>query len=314
MLFSLPARAEQRRVWLELARGENAEQCPDVARVWQRLDALFPQRRLSPSADRETADVAVSISVSREAQNFEARFEVAGESTTPGHLVDQDPQCRGLSDALAVALMLRLDSEREPAASKPAQRAVPRTPSAPPLPPARSHSLFFSADSGAMLGDGALGSLGQASWGATVGAALFREGPGVRVELTRLVQTPLVLAQGSVHVDLWAGMLGPCWRFGLNKRWALEPCLELGIGRQRGVAQDFPVNRQASATWVALLPNLALQARILPPLGTRLALGSTLRLRGQRYAIDGQVIDDPDPLGFYAVLGLSLGWDIRQRE
>lgn len=308
-------RAEDRPVWLALTRSTDAQECPDASRVWQSINTLFPNKRVYASADAEQARERVSISVSKQADGYEAVFSIEGEPTAASRLADPDAQCRGLSDALAVALILRLDPEQDSEAKRP-QATPSASPAPPPTPPHEEpprKPLWVAAEGSALAGAGLLSDFAEPAFGAALGFALNWRGPGLRARGLRLISSPTTVGGGSVHVDLWAAMFGPCWRFALSRRWALDPCVELGLGSQRGVAQGLPVHREATATWLGVAPTLTLLARISGPLWLTMGAGGVVLVSGQRYAVDGQVVTEPARFGPLISLGLSLGWDIRSR-
>jgi hypothetical protein len=301
-------------VWLELTRTDDAQQCPDADRVWQSVNTLFPGKHVHASADSKRSNERVSISVSHKLEGYEAIFSIESEPGAESHLVDPDEQCQGLADALAVALILRLDPERE---REPKRATESRQVSPPPRPEVafeQPRVTWLAAEGSAIAGAGLLSDLAQPSFGTAFGFAVNRQGIGLRARALRLISTPTLVSGGSVHVDLWAALLGPCWRFTLSRRWALDPCLELGLGRQHGIAQDFPVHREASATWLGIAPTITLSAEVSGPLRATLAAGGVALVRGQRYAVDGRVVAEQPPFGLLISLGLSVGWNIRSGQ
>ncbi len=304
LLTSSTARAQEPSIWLELNRAPGAESCPDDARLWSAVNALFPQRIVRPATDPAHASLRVSISVSQSTTGYAAALRVVGERWGERIIADHDEQCRGLADALAVGLVLLVEPDAAPHA------ALPRASEAPVHEQSRSRiRTRFGVEGGGLVGSGVLGDLSQPSFGGFLGAEIGLAGPALRIRALRLLSSPTHYQAGTVEVDLWAALFEPCWQFRIADRWSLEPCIGLGWGRQRGAARDFLSNSAVTRAWLSLTPDVTLKARLMGPLSATLTGGGVIRLRDQSYFIDDNRVQRQAPLGFSISLGLQSAWE-----
>jgi hypothetical protein len=307
-----PAYAESDVIGLIVLRTPESQACPDAARIVDAARALFPQRPLRLAGDAEPVALRVGIRIRRTTEGYEALLTAEGSQQGERRIVARDDDCRGLDEALAVALMLMVEPDARPRQLPPPARPVAATGSSGRQQPARP-VVGVSAEGGAL---GAVGWLGHPAWGGFLGVALWQAvGFGLRVRAVRLLATPHQSDRGSIRADLWAAALGPCWRLEPSSQWAFAPCLDLGVGSQHGVAEGFvttyPEGRRAP--WVVLGPSLTADRRLFGPLRGTVTWGVTARLRGQRFYVEQGPDQEQELVGTYLGLGLSLSWPASDR-
>lgn len=318
-------------VELEITRAPGAESCPDEARVFEAVARLFPEQPLSRSSDPAAPVLDVSIAIAPLEAGHEARLRVRGRRAAERQIVDRDPACAGLADALAVALVLWSnspdeqpvslppESASEPAPEPPPDPAQPNQPAAVPPPErtgsGRARPFVLGVEGNALAG---FGLLGEPAFGATAGLSAWSVlgvGVGARVRLLRAVAASVEVPPGVVDVDLWAGLFAACARFEAGSLWSIVPCVEVGWGEQRAESRGLIAeNDEARRRWLALGPNASVLFRVAGPLRL-MGTGSLLvHLHDQSYAVDDRVVESHPRTGGYVGLGALAEWDVSAKN
>lgn len=300
---------------LEYVRGAGAERCPDGSRV---QGAVAAQLGRSPFTAEGAA--VVNATVSRDGHVWLATLtlhDATGASVGSRALRVASADCRDVTDALAFALGLAVDSLARRAApavatppTAPAPAAAPTPPAfnpivplLPPLapstprpvaavvrPPAPTRPWLFAVglEGGAMAGVVPAVSVGlalavevrRARWGAELTAGYLL--PGV---------APGVVANTSASVDALRASLAPCVWLG-----ALRLCLPCTVARVSGQGRGVTVPLEAA------VPSLHLGLRADLVLGAfggvsfRLAAGASAALVRASFRLDGEPIWSAGPI------------------
>lgn len=100
-------------VYLSVERMAGSESCPDAEAVFRSLTLLFPERSIRRGHDLQTAGTSVEISIRPIAAGHEAQIRTLRPRKGERIITEPDADCRGLSEALAVALVMLNDSQAE---------------------------------------------------------------------------------------------------------------------------------------------------------------------------------------------------------
>jgi hypothetical protein len=288
------ARAAEARVFLSVQRRAGSEMCPDPERIRKAAESLFPETPLVLVERAPEAVLAVRVVVEKTPRGHEATLSIAGEHPRERQIVDADPACTGLPEALAVAVVLLLP-EKKPRHAEASTALTSTHPKA-----------AWGFETGAL---GAVGWLGSPAAGAFAGVfGTWRSPILLRARALRLLATSTEVdpGPGRVDVSLWALLGGPCLRFAAARDWTLTPCLEIGWGRQQGAASGLlGENHVQSRPWVVAGPTLGLDWHLARPLALGADAGGTLRLHEQAFLVDGNTVQAQEPLGFFLALRLS---------
>lgn len=295
-------------LWFELSRSSEARACPDAARLAQTVEALFGPHVVRIARRKEDAALHVAIVVEKAGPGYAAVLRVENEVWSERRIVDADSDCRGLPEALAVAVVLLVEPDAQ-AQRRPALTSAARAPSG-PLPRRAGAPIFLSAEGGGLLGTGLLGELGSPTFAGFLGLTLTRGPAGLRLRGLRLLRPRRDFADGTLEFDAWAVSFGPCWRLGLPAGWAILPCAELGLGVQRARARNFEVNQADSAPWRVFSAGITLLAPLSASLRATGSLGGAFRLHRQNYLIDQRQAEAQPAVAPYFGLGLELGFEI----
>src|SRR5512138_2634383 len=132
LAVSPPVRAEGVRTWLEIHRDRSSSLCPSEQSVFGAIARLFPAAPIRRSMDESQASASAVVSVRRTTQGgHEALIRVTRPREGERVIVDQDPGCEGLADALAVALVMLIEPERAAAPPNVAAGDPPRNVTSP---------------------------------------------------------------------------------------------------------------------------------------------------------------------------------------
>ncbi|HEY5957076.1 MAG TPA: hypothetical protein VIV60_11005, partial [Polyangiaceae bacterium] len=255
-------------------------------------------------------------------------------------------ECRGLSDAIAVAVAILIEPESEPK-SEPAvatnvatsvgdRASTPTEPSATTrktkaAPPATTldggsasstrEPLPLAPDGRwyAYLFGGAMGTVwapSQPAAGATLGVELsHRSGFGVSLNGLASWAMPAKKGDGRVTVRVLGGMTGLCWRRLLFAHTDYQICLDVGVGSMRAEARDYAVVYVATShvPWVVVGPRFAVVQRLTPRTQAYFALGALANLRREQFVVEGNTgkVADAQPVGLLSELGIGFGGPIR---
>lgn len=215
--------------------------CPEASDIFAAAAQLFPNRALMPAPADKRGVVRIDVSIRRTASGHEATAIVSGQYRAERRIVDPDWECRGLRDALAVSLLLAVETESTMESHTPPAHPQPDRLSAPVAVGQRRAAV--SVEAGGM---GTAGLLGRPALGGFIGSSLgLDNGVALSARGIRLVAQPTQEAGSDIQVDLWGVMAGPCWWAVMSSDWLVYPCLELGWGEQRGRASG--IFRDASA-------------------------------------------------------------------
>ncbi|HMA96399.1 MAG TPA: hypothetical protein VKP30_27120 [Polyangiaceae bacterium] len=114
-----------------------SESCPDADTVFRSMALLFPERsiqRIQRVYDLRHADTNVHVTVRPLANGYEAHIKLLGPRSGERLITEPDANCRGLADALAVALTMLVDPPGEPPRGTAGVSAEPSTAGTPPQP------------------------------------------------------------------------------------------------------------------------------------------------------------------------------------
>jgi len=327
---------------IEIEQAPGSEACPDKEAVFRSIKRLFPERefRQNSAAGSSTATARVTIRPLR--PGHEAVLTLLPPRHGERVIREQDEDCRGLADALALAFVMLVappdsqpESDRAGSASKSDVPLAAKSPeasaAAPPSPepqqkserapetasasgrPARS----YRAGIGASL-IGGLGVLSEPSLGVGGEVELFhRSGWGLSLQGIRLWSQPAEAEGGSVTLTLWALLAAPCYRIRLAAASHLDACLRFGTGSQHAKVEGFQSPQPATVPWQVLVPQLSYR-QSFAGLGDLLSgfarIGFVGQLRPQSFSVrlaDGSGQNAPiasaPKFGVMAELGLMFG-------
>ncbi len=324
-----PARAAAQlaTVGITVDRDAGAEVCPDRIAVEKELHTLFPE--MAPRFTLDPADAALRavIAIRRTSAGYEAIVQFSGMRSGQRQLLDHSDDCGGLAKALSVAVVLMAEAAPEPASLEPQPALPPAGQQKPPstVMPARraeEQSVSVPSDRADNRGDTrALVEPAPLEVGALAGVGMFRTpgyggylGAGLvvarrfEVRLRGLAMTShSESGGGAVDVSLYGGLLAGCWRVQAAQWLWFTPCVEAGLGRQRGVADGYDQNWSVSSPWRAA--GVGLGAEVEPLQWFRLMLGAGLLAAVHRQTFSvlevGPVQKQP-PAGLYAWLGAGF--------
>lgn len=304
MSSAAPAFAAGGAVRLEVTRAPGSAVCPNAGGIVYTAAKLFPDMPLHLARPEDASAPQIEIAVEPVEGGHSAVLRSEGGERK---IVDWDVQCRGLGEALAVALVVLV----APAASSPA--APPPASDEPelqPAPPPRDERRWrLAVEAG---GIGGLGLLGEPIFGGALGVSLWSKiGLGLRVRGARALALSENVAPGQVDADLWALFSAACFRFSPASRLALVPCAELGWGEQHAAASDLATaSGSASRRWLVAGPSFGLALELFGPLALSAGGGMTVRLHDQSYLVDDQSVQHQPAVGGYALLGLEASWPV----
>lgn len=334
VLASNVARAERPvpRLNLLVERDAASEICPDSERI------LAAGRRLFPAADLQQTPIASSAGIHAEVLirptlgGHEAAVHVRGERNGERVLVDRDEECRGLADALAVALALIVDPDAAHAALAARERARPPdpaasaafasdSPQAPVIdrdggPSSLGPIERLALDAGALAG---VGLLASPAFGGYIGvSATAAGGATLRLRAARLLTSKAEIGAGNVTLDLWGGFVGACYRLPRGERLALSPCLDFGAGAQRAAGRGFTLaNHTVWSPFLSLGPSLTGTVGIAAGFEAVLTAGAAANLWREGYVVvegdgppgaaEARSLRQP-AIGAFVALGVEKAW------
>ncbi len=327
-----------RSIWLRIDRVPGSESCPDVARVMEAIQRLFPNAGFEQHDGVSGANASATVVVRPGAVGHEAIVRV--EAPHPGErlIVEQDPQCGGLADALAVTLVMLVDpdarpagpvgatdhpdaelSEREPTPAAVVTAPPPTTKSptvskapSPVLPSAQPRVATpppekpwcVGVDGGANL---AVGLLSKPSLGAAVGLwANHGAGWGLSLRGLRTWAAEAGDERGSIDLDLWAAMGGPCFQHALTEASGLRSCLVMGAGVQHASVEGYRERSPKSRPWLVAGPEVRFEQGLGWRLSGFVGVGLFGHLVPNSFSVEGVgVVAKAPGVGVYLDLGIS---------
>jgi hypothetical protein len=98
--------AEPNQIHIEIDRAPGSERCPDESAVFQAMERLFPERTVHNSNTRQGSVATARITIRPLTQGHEALILTVLPRRGERTLIENDVNCSGLADALAVTLAL----------------------------------------------------------------------------------------------------------------------------------------------------------------------------------------------------------------
>lgn len=111
-----------------------------------------------------------------------------------------------------------------------------------------------------------------------------------------------------------AAMIASCWRLGRKDKWSLEPCWDLGLGRQQGTGEGYVGSNTQSRWWLTTGPSLTFSHKLAGGLRATITAGMAARLYKQPFSIvdmgspSAVAVQMQEPVGEYLGLGLTATW------
>lgn len=259
------AQAHEARASLVVTRGEGAEDCPDTDALAARITAIAGQAIASP-ADAEPRATWINVELLRVLAGYRAVISTRGERKGTRTIEDVGADCKSLSDAVAIALVMLLD----PGVSLEPKPALPRVIAKVAPPPMPSNGdRTTSPPSGADFGPAEPRSTAprfgaEASGGATLAvlehAVPLLEG-GARLRLgwwsfgtgvgyvfpDRVTEAP-----GGVDLELVYGYARACGALVTNQQSRFELCAEPMVGSLRGEGDGYSETDPRRVLWSAV--------------------------------------------------------------
>src|SRR5688500_2554865 len=314
-LVSQRAQAEPTAIRLEVMRAPGSEQCPDASQILSAAAALFPNSALRAAGASDLTAPEAQVMVEPVAGGHQATVRVGARRPGERRIVDSDEQCRGLAEALAVALTVQVAPPAVPAPD-----AQPKPAKLVPLarPPERRVIARAGVELGALGGFGLLGksdsagALEEPAFGGAFGASVWAgSGLGLRLRGARALASDTTVSPGIVKQDLWAVFAAACFRWVAAPRVALAPCVEFGLGRQQATSEALAAdNGSATRRWLVVGPSLTLSVTVAKPLALSATAGLSARLHEQSYSVDDEVVLRQPSLGTFLVVGIEALWSI----
>jgi len=283
-----PAGGEPVEAVIQIEQAPGSEVCPDKEAIFRSIRRLFPEREFRQSSDAAKSTARARVTIRPLAQGHEAVLTLLPPRRGERVIQEQDKDCRGLADALALAFVMLVaprdpdaESELTGDASKPGAAAAAQTPDVAGVPPRKSvqqqesvrasqteptaeterapnrAARSVQAGVGASL-IGALGALSKPALGVGGEVELFhRSGWGFSLQGLRLWSQPAEAEGGSVTLTLWGVLAAPCYRRRLAVASRVDACLRLGIGSQYAQVNGFLSPQSSSYPWLVLVPQLS---------------------------------------------------------
>lgn len=335
-LWGRVGRAEQKTLLL-VHRTPEAADCPDAAALAQAVHAIVGREVIGTSSD--PAPTWIEVTMTRLKQGYFANVHTFGTSVGRRDISDAGPDCRGLSEAVAVSLALMWssndaggpsttppDSAPSSAAVEPRAASVPQQVAPPPAPdpekpapkPAKQPASAPPRASNVSLGVEALvGVALEILENPVPGAELAgRLGIGERIGLSlgvgALGLDRQETADGVVELGLGYAYLGGC--LGINRgspRVAF--CFRPMLGVLRGEGREFERSHSESVLYAALSAGAEVSGRWLGPISYLARATAVAPLTRNGFSVsDASGVDrvfTPPALGLLALIGVS--WDHR---
>jgi hypothetical protein len=332
---------------LEIERASGSEVCPDADAVIGAITRLFPDRRIRRAIDAESSRVSALVMIRPTLAGHEAQITVISPRAGERALIENDVNCRGLAEALAVTLVMLIEPQEAANDVNPTP-LVTESASAPssvieqerPLPPVtiekptknspaavvsrqlpllaserqpRHQDDFYAFFTAA--GVGGIGLLSQPALGGLMSVDFYhRSGWGVRLSGVRLWAMPANELGGTVNLTLWGTLSGPCYFKQLTTASRLDTCLLVGLGSQYANVDGFTNRDSTSVPWAVLGPQLRYLAPIVKTVGGVISIGAIGQLRQQSFSVtkanqptERQTVAGAPRLGLIVELGLSFG-------
>ncbi len=279
------AHAHEARASLVVTRGEGAEDCPNTDALAARMTAIAGQEIASP-ADAEPRATWINVELLRVLAGYRAVISTRGERKGTRTIEDVGSDCKSLSDAVAIALVMLLDPgvslEPKPAPPTPVANVTPEP--APPQADPAARSARAAADFGAAEPRSTAPRFGaEASGGATLAvlehAVPLLEG-GARLRLgwwsfgtgvgyvfpDRVADDRVAEAPRGVELELVYAYARACGALFTNEQSRLELCAEPMAGSLRGEGDGYSETDPRRLLWSAVAATAELYTRLSGPL------------------------------------------------
>jgi hypothetical protein len=304
---------------LEIERASGSEVCPDADAVIGAIARLFPDRRIRRTIDVEPSRVSALVKIRPTLAGHEAQITVISPRAGERALIENDINCNGLAEALAVTLVMLIEPQEEandvtptpfvtestsepvsmtaqerllppvtvekPKNFSPTVAAVPRqlphiAVERQPLHQENFYSLFTVA------GVGGIGLLSKPALGGLIDAEFYhRTGWGLRFSGVRLWATPAHDLGGNVNLTLWATLSGPCYLKQITTASRVDTCLLVGFGSQHAKVDGFAHRDSTSVLWAVIGPNLRYVTPIVKTVSGVISIGAVGQLRPQSFSV-----------------------------
>jgi hypothetical protein len=350
--FSAPhAQAEPRaadepvEAEIDIEQAPGSEVCPDKEAVFRSIRRLFPERDFRQSKDASRSTARARVTIRPLSPGHEAVLTLLPPRAGERVIREQDEDCRGLADALALAFVMLVappepgvSSENESDATKSGAASAATSPDVPGAAPPSSKPAvpqkktrapdtvpasprgprLYRAGVGASL-VGGLGVLSEPALGFAAELELFhRTGFGLSLQGLRLWSEPAEGQGGSVTLTLWGLLVAPCYRHRLGPASRLDACLRVGVGSQHAEVKGFLSPQSGGFPWLVLVPSLGFRqgfAELERSLSGFVRVGLVGQLRPQAFSVrladgsDVQVASAPK-VGVMTEVGLMFGADV----
>ena len=293
---------------------------PSSARTPRRFCRQRPsssRTRRCAAGESDLTAPKVQVLVEQVAGGHQATLRVGARGPGERRIVDADEQCRGLAEALAVALTVQVAPPAVPVSAPDAQPKPAKLVALAP-PPERRVIARAGVEAGGLGGIGlfgksdSAGALEEPAFGGAFGASVWAaSGPGLRLRVVRALASDATVSPGIVKQDLWALFAAGCFRWVAAPRVALAPCIEFGWGQQQATSEALAANNaSASRRWLVAGPSLTLSVTVAKPLALSATAGLSGRLHDQSYSVDDEVVLRQPGLGSFLVVGVEALWSI----
>jgi len=335
VLWGRIGRAEQKTLLL-VHRTPEAADCPDAAALAQAVHAIVGREVIGTSS--EPAPTWIEVTMTRLKQGYFANVHTFGTSVGRRDISDAGPDCRGLSEAVALSLALMWSSNDagtasdappnvaasdapvesaemssppkqpspEPVAETPAPKRVTKSASAPP----RAANVSLGVE--ALVGV-ALGILEDPMPSAELGGRLgIGERVGFSLGVGALGVDRMETEPGVVELGLGYAYLGGC--LGITR---VSPrvafCFRPMLGVLRGEGRDFEHSHTESVLYAALSAGVEVGGRLLGQVSYLARATGVTPLTRNGFSVSGasgvDSVFTPPALGLLALIGVS--WDQR---
>lgn len=334
--------AEPVEAVLEIEHAPGAEACPNADAVFRSMKHLFPEHQFHQTSATSDTTTRARVTIRPLAHGHEAVLTLLPPRHGERVIREDDEDCRGLADALALAFVMLVAPNSAPSAAasgkasspdlreatpSPSDTDEPATKTTPALqqlarapqrvPERRSRVPVFRAGLGAsalggfgLLTEPALGAGGELELSHERGWALSLQG-------LRLWSLPAEAEGGSVTLTLWGLLGGACYRARLSELASFDACLRFGVGSQQASVRGFASPHSGHYPWQVLVPSVGYRHHLFGSgklVSGFARLGLVNQLRPQSFSVrraDGS--EDPVPIagaprfGVMADIGLMFG-------
>jgi hypothetical protein len=321
---------------IEIERAPGSQACPDKEAVFRAIERLFPEREFRRGSTGAEGTARAHVTIRPLAPGHEAVLTLLPPRHGERVIREEDEDCRGLADALALAFVMLVappgsSTESTSATATSSPKQPPPTPAAAPAAdsaeprnapaPARRRETPRAARPHRVgLGVSLVGGLGVLSEPTLGGAGeieLFHErGFGFSLQGLRLWALPSEAQGGSVTLTLWGLLLAPCYRHRLAGTARLDACLRFGLGSQHAQVAGFDAAESGNYPWWVLVPAVAYR-QALPGSSERLSgfvrVGGVVQLRPQSFSVRREDSGESVPIagaptfGVMTEIGLVFG-------